>query len=379
MVPYAELLKMRVLNPMGMEKSEFSRSIGGPLAAKAYSDGDEIREIPLRDVPAGGLNTSVEELARLAMMVNQDGEINGNRILKADTLAQMFEQQNKLVELDQGGMKIGLGWFIDDAALADHEPVYGHNGSTVAHNAHFVVAPESKLGVVILSNTESAQPRKIANHLLQRIWEVKTGHSFQEVLLADHTVNKDLSGTYAGILGKLEIEPVSAEKYKVKTAGKTLSLKRNEDGRYYARYKLFGILPISLGGLSSVGFYSDQIAGYDVLVGETSDAKMIAGVKIEPSPINPAWLARLGQYKLLNPPPKSVFEIEMLEIKHANGFLLAVLHEADDQFDQVLKTMNEKEAIIEGLGRDMRETLLIQNDGEGEVIGYNGLKFKRIE
>jgi hypothetical protein len=360
---------------MGMRNSKFAPMLEGKMAAKAYSDGKEIQELPLRDIPAGGLNTSAEELARLAIMVNQGGKINGHRILAQATLAQMFEQQNKHIELDQAGMKIGLGWFLDDAALNGQEPVYGHNGSTIAHNAHFVVAPESKLGVALLANTESAKTRKIANHLLQRAWQVKTGQLLEEAKLSARKENIDLSGAYAGIFGNLQVVAVSQNKYKVHISGQSLDLNRGDDGYYYAKYKLFGLLPIPIGDLGKVGFYADKIAGHNVLIGETPTDKAIAGTRVKPSEINPAWLNRLGQYKLQNPLPKEVFDIDQLELRQEKGFLIAKLIGPDDSSEQYLRTVNASEAIIQGLGRDLQETIRVIKSDEGEIISYNGLRF----
>jgi CubicO group peptidase (beta-lactamase class C family) len=376
-MPYADFMNESVLRPMGMTDSHFERPLEGARASKAYSQGSLISEIPLNDIPAGGLNTSVEELSRLAMLVNAKGEIAGNRILNPRSLETMFTQQNTDVPLDIGN-KIGLAWFIDETPLADIEPVYAHSGGTIAHRSHFAVARQSKLGVVVLANSKTAQSGKIANQLLQHAWEAKTGNHFTEKKIQPRAIASDFSGVYMGITGKLNIEQQSADHYRVAVSDQTVDLNRKENGRYYANYSLFGFIPIEVDELSEVGFYTDHVAGYDLLIGEEPRGKFIAGVKVSPTPIHSAWMQRLGYYELLNPPPPELIELGEVELKIEDEFLVAVQKSDEQQITQILRTVDADAAIFEGLGRGMRETARIIVDNQGEVMTYSGLRFRRV-
>lgn len=377
-MPYADYMDESILQPMGMTNSHFERPLVGAKASKAYSKGILITEIPLNDLPAGGLNTSVEELSRLAMLVNAKGKIAGKQILNPSSLEEMLIPQNVDVPLDIGN-KMGLAWFMDEAPLAGIEPVYAHGGGTIAHRAHIVVARKSKLGVVVLANSKSAQSSKIANKLLQRAWEVKTGKRLTENKVESRTEASDFSGVYMSVMGKLNIEQQSADHYRATVSAQTLDLKRKENGYYYVGYSLFGLIPIEIDELGEVGFYTDHIAGYDLLIGEEARGKFIAGVKVSPTPIDLAWKKRLGHYELLNPPPPELIEIDEMELKIEDEFLV-VAHKSDgEHITQILRTVDTHAAFFEGLGRSMRETVRIIKDDQGEVMTYSGLRFRRVE
>jgi CubicO group peptidase (beta-lactamase class C family) len=71
---YASYMNDSVLPSLGMTHSLFSQfPSNSPLAAKAYRKGKEVEETPLRDIPAGGLNTSVLDLSRFIEMVFAEG------------------------------------------------------------------------------------------------------------------------------------------------------------------------------------------------------------------------------------------------------------------------------------------------------------------
>ena len=67
---FVSYVRDEILLPLGMSRSSFSTSADRtPLAAKGYRKGKEAEDPPLRDVPAGGLNTSVLDLSRFVRMV----------------------------------------------------------------------------------------------------------------------------------------------------------------------------------------------------------------------------------------------------------------------------------------------------------------------
>ncbi|MDO8284354.1 MAG: serine hydrolase domain-containing protein [Rhodoferax sp.] len=72
--PFAQYMRQSVLLPMGMSHTSFDT---GPAASAQMSQGyrknEAVPEVPLRDVPAGGLNTSVNDLSRFMAMVFAEG------------------------------------------------------------------------------------------------------------------------------------------------------------------------------------------------------------------------------------------------------------------------------------------------------------------
>jgi len=139
-----------------------------------------------------------------------------------------------------------------------------------------------------------------------------------------------------------------------------------------------GVIPINLKYFGKIGFYRRDIAGQHVLVGEPEKIRFLAGVKVTPQPVESAWRKRLGHYKVVNQPEATIFQVKDLEFKLTDGYLLSVITRAEDGPSTViLQTVNEKEAVIAGLGTGLGETIRIGYDDKGEeLIFYEGLRFK---
>jgi CubicO group peptidase (beta-lactamase class C family) len=380
---YAMFLDHSLLKPMGMTNSRFELGISGKRAAKSYAEGKAVIEYPLRDMPAGGLNTTAIDLARLAMLVNNNGKLDDHQILAPETLDAMFAVQNKQVPLDLGS-QIGLAWLIDRKILAGEEPVFWHNGGTIAHRSTLMVAPTSGLGVVVLANTESADSDKIAQRLLQMAWEAKNGAELPKTKKPGPLKKpSDFKGTYATLGGRVDIRQESAGRYKVKSSLGTFNLDREENDYYRLNYRLLGILPIDLEELDEALFTTARISGRHVIVAEVDGHRMLAGVRVAPQPIHEAWKHRLGHYKLLNSPDSpqvsAFYQIENFETKIESDYLVWIKSGPEGGTTQILRTVNAQEAIIEGYGRGLGETLRVIKDDDGEeLLTIQGLLYRRM-
>jgi CubicO group peptidase (beta-lactamase class C family) len=373
---YVQFMDQNILSPMGMKHSRFEAGITGNMASKSYKDGKEVVEYPLGDIPAGGLDTTVIDLARLAMLVNNQGKIDGRQILKPETLNTMLTAQNENVPLDCG-FRIGLAWFIDNTILAEKEPVFSHDGGVIAHRSSFMVAPKSKLGVVVLANTASADPGEIAKELLQKAWEAKNDQKLPKIPSRDHG-NSDFSGTYATMMGKVNIVYKNGNHYKIKSSVGKFNLNLEDDHQYHLSYRLLGFIPIDLDELGEVGLCTEDISGYHAIIAEWNQYRILAGVKVNRLPIHEAWKSRLGTYRLVNPPPADIFDLKKFEVNIEDGYLVEALIFPKYTFTQILRTVNDHEAVTEGLGRGMSETVRIIKSEKGEILTFSGLRFERI-
>ena len=177
---FAGYMEASVLRPLGMTHSAFSQAPdSSPLGSKAYLKGDEGDELPLRGIPAGGLNASVLDLARFMQMVFADGRAGERQIIKPETLAEMLRPQNGTVPLDLD-FRTGLGWALSGLGGIDIRnagPVAHHSGATLFHRSMLIVLPEHKLGVVVLANSATAGPvvNKVAAEAIKLALEAKTG------------------------------------------------------------------------------------------------------------------------------------------------------------------------------------------------------------
>jgi len=373
-VKYANYIDKVLFKPMDMKNSEIKMALYGTHASKSYKDNEETNEYAIGELPAGGLNTSVEELSHLAMMINAKGMYKNHRVLKPSTLRKMFKVQNKHVALDVG-LQIGLGYFIDPNTLGKKDVVYGHDGDTVAHHAYFAVAPRTKLGIVVMTNSTDANAPEIAKELMQKAWEAKTGKKLKEPKVTiDH--DSDFEGVYATMMGKVEIEKSGKDTYVAKTDNDTFVLSKTEGNVYKLKYKLLGFLPISNDDLDKVMLYTDDIEGHHVIVVSMYGMDMVGGVKVEkPHKIPEIWNSYLGDYKVLNNYELDEWKIEDVEFVIEDGYPIVKTKYKSGMVSALLKPINDNEAIIEGLGRGMRSTIYYK-DG---IFSAQGLKFKKVE
>jgi hypothetical protein len=108
-------------------------------------------EAPVFDLgtlPAGNLWTTAEDLAMFISMLAADGRASGKQIVSRKTLEEMWKPQ--LIAGDAGfGIAFRVGKF------RNHKSV-GHMGAVYGHTSSVALLPDSKIGVVLLSNEDIA-------------------------------------------------------------------------------------------------------------------------------------------------------------------------------------------------------------------------------
>ncbi len=373
-VSYASYIENKLFKPLKMKHSDFKMDMSN--GSKSYIDNEETTEYPIGKIPAGALGTTVGDLSHLAMMVNAKGRFNNKEVLKESTLKKMFEVQNRNVALDMG-TKIGLSWFIDEKTLGKENIVYGHDGATTAHRSMFCVAPKSKLAVVVLTNSAEGTPTDIGNTMLKKAYEAKTGEKIPKVSTKNKNVKKgsDFEGVYASIIGKVKIEKKSEGHYVGYSANGNFNLKINDENAYKAKYLLWSFIPLSDDSLNNIKFYTQTIDGENLLIGDMNQSRFIAGVKVKPKPIIKAWEKYLGSYKIINQLEPKSFQIEKVTAKVEDAFpVLEIELKSGEKMVEILRVVNDHEAIVEGLGRNKRETIYVK-DG---IFHYQGLKFRKV-
>lgn len=372
---YSNYIDKTLLQPLEMTDSDFKMDMTAPNTSKSYMNDKETTEYPIGDIPAGALGTNVSNLSHLAMMVNANGRFKNKEVLKASTLQKMFKVQNENMALDMG-VKVGLAWFIDEKTLGKENPIYGHGGAMVAHRAMLSVSPKSKLAVVVLCNSAEANPREIAKTLLKKAYEAKTGKSIPKVTVKK-SINKGsaFEGTYASIIGKITVKKKSEENYVGYSTNGNFSLKKDEKNNYKAKYLLWSFIPLSDDDLDKMSFYTETINGEKLIIRNMNNSRLIAGVKVEPKPITNAWKDYLGTYKIINQLEPKFFQIKKVTVKIEDGFLILETEMmSGEKMVDILSIVNDQEAIVEGLGRNKRETIHLK----GGVLHSYGLQFKKV-
>jgi CubicO group peptidase (beta-lactamase class C family) len=157
--PYDVALREQVLEPLAMRSSAIGRPPEGTPVATGYFrsvlDGEH-HAIPhyyvdcRPDTPAGGLFSTVEDLARLLIAHVNGGAYGGRRLLQEETVTQMHGLH---VAAGPSSSGMGLGLMVDR--------FYGrrriHHGGNLPGCSAFICAhPEQRVGVAVLANVTAA-------------------------------------------------------------------------------------------------------------------------------------------------------------------------------------------------------------------------------
>jgi len=171
---YGEALRSRVLEPLNMSAS----GAPGPAASVAIGYTPSGRTLPnatrpfagvaqrvgMRHVrmyhdaramsPAFGAYASARDLGRLASFLLGYG---GEDVLSQEMRERMHERQNS-----------GWGLGLKLQRIGDR-PVARHDGWFAAHRTHLLLDAEERIAVVVLANSDSASPKRIAEALLAAV------------------------------------------------------------------------------------------------------------------------------------------------------------------------------------------------------------------
>ena len=200
--PFAPYLKRAVLDPMGLTSSAFE-----PLPelktriADAVMWGVDNREFAaptfqLGMAPAGSMYSTVLDLGRFTSMLFNGGRaLNGNQIVKRETLEEMWRPQFAPPGTRAGG---GLGFFIADF---QGNRVVRHGGAIYGFATELAAMPDRKLGVAVVATKDIANivSERIANYALELMLAAPNGvmRTVEAVGLPGAARARQLEGRYA--------------------------------------------------------------------------------------------------------------------------------------------------------------------------------------
>jgi CubicO group peptidase (beta-lactamase class C family) len=153
--PFADYVRRRVFVPAGMNSSTCSQT--GPKDSWApeykycfgFARRVQATAAPAAQVPAGFIRCSVGDLARLQVILAQDGAIDGRGVFDASIIQQM--------KSPWGGGKFGYGMGVQTGNYAG-EPLLAHEGATPTAYAFHGYLPGRDLGIVLLTNINLFDP-----------------------------------------------------------------------------------------------------------------------------------------------------------------------------------------------------------------------------
>jgi CubicO group peptidase (beta-lactamase class C family) len=395
--PFAQQVQQAVLAPLGMTDSSFS---AGPSSSAGmslgYKQGAAQKEWPLRDVPAGGLNSSAADLGRFVSMVFAQGKSGNQQIIKPETVAEMLRPQNSAVPLDLN-FSVGLGWMLSTlgkSMLQNAGPVAHHAGSLGMFRSQMYLLPQHKLGVVVLANSESGMGLvdHAATEALSLALEAKTGIQQpkpSKVEWANKPIPadtlQDVVGDYTTAIGPITVSrDGNALRAQAHSVGRSFNLRQRQDGLLGLEYTLLGLFPINLGPLSEVGLSLRPVAGHKLLIARVGTQELRVGARIQAPANLGAWSKRLGDYEITNFGEHELSSIgdkpRTIRLLEERGFLIAEISfgEALGQPTRMLfmPTSGTEARALETLGNGGESLRVVTENGVEQFVfsGYTGRK-----
>lgn len=406
---FEDYMHSAVLKPLGMQHSAFDVAASQDAAmAKSYRGDTVMGSVPLRDVPAGGLNSSANDLSRFLMMVFAQGQANGQRVLHANSVAEMLRPQNTDVPLDFDS-RMGLGWFLqspDTARIAGGGWNAAHDGAIDGYRSALMALPEHKLGVVVLTNSYAGSGivRTIAAQVLKVALEAKTGirqtgtgeaesgesvakPSFVDTPLVPEQL-ASWTGNYSTRMGPVRIHTADNKTLRIDAPGFSGDLLEREDGRFGLRYKLLGLVPAPLGSLGAMGFSRRTVDGRELITVREYGRDSLVGEKLPAAALMPTLAPALvkfvdtysGSYTAVDTGNDKV-QFSGVRLFEDQGVLMAEVQFAGRSQTRrmMLRPISSTQALVLGLladGGDLVQGMIV-GDAQVELLAM-GLRFRKV-
>lgn len=145
--PFDRYMEEQILKPLGMESSSFRQSPKDPNLSKAYGYfGQELPNYQFTEQAAAGFKTNVSDMMTLilASMDVNNHKSKGYGVIKSERVEEM--QKPVLGEN-------GLGVFVKE--LSNQQKLIYHSGDNRGWHSFYGFIPETKDGLVILTNSEN--------------------------------------------------------------------------------------------------------------------------------------------------------------------------------------------------------------------------------
>ncbi|HMA55099.1 MAG TPA: serine hydrolase, partial [Acidobacteriota bacterium] len=151
--PFPEILRTKVLEPIGMTSSSYEQTFTPErlrLAASGHkADG---RVIPGKrhaypEMAAAGLWTTPTDLAKFAMEVRRAAQGESGKVLSKETAGLMLKRQIAIAP----GQDMALGLFLEDRG---GEVYYGHGGQDEGFIAQLIADRDRGYGAAVMTNSD---------------------------------------------------------------------------------------------------------------------------------------------------------------------------------------------------------------------------------
>jgi CubicO group peptidase (beta-lactamase class C family) len=193
---FEDYVAAHIFAPLGMTHSTFFQpppkvladlpSQGYPSSTAKPAIGFEL----FSPAGAGGISSSAADMGRFGQMLLNGGELDGQHIIKRETLNEMWKPQFRASDQLP---PIGLGFY---QTWRNQLKWIGHQGDLVAFHSLFFVEPEQKL-VLFISYNSAGSSRKTRPELLDAFSDRYFPAQLQQTFITPAKESlQDIEGTY---------------------------------------------------------------------------------------------------------------------------------------------------------------------------------------
>ncbi len=385
---YMDMMHETIFNPINMKESGFwGISNDDNLSPSYNTKGNPIQEKYIREVPAGSMVSTTGDMAKFIKNMLPDN--SKKSILQKSTIEKMMETQNEDIALDFG-KEYGIVWMKRTNNKCGD--IVHHGGATFYHRAMLALAPETNMGVAILTNSENGNHLcYLYDDIMNRAAEINNRAIKNEKQEKEEKLHKkvDVSenglAQYEGFYG-FQYGSFELEQKRGKLHGKLdkfrMAMIPVDSASFIPRIKLLG--PIGF-KIKSVRFHIEKINGMTLLTQEQvkSGSKNIIGRKRNKPELTVAWQERIGKYEVINYKPEDFKICKNFEIKSKNGvpvFSYQLTIQGSPILQPAIIIEDDNLGYLSGLGRQGGYAIQAKTDKNGEeYLYFSGFKLKRIK
>jgi CubicO group peptidase (beta-lactamase class C family) len=382
---FADYEQKTIFEPLGMNSSSFliedrfaDRYAHSPVGGKESG-------IPyIRDMPAGSLNVSVDDMGRfLSAVIAQGSGVKGG-ILDPETQAEMWKQQNTGCALD-GDFSIGLCYWIMSVRALPGERLVGHGGDLNNYHALLIVDPARKLGLFVMVNSAkglgSISLEGIASEALRDFGGLSGGPDFapaspqpKETTFPTGLAQR-LQGDYASMQGLIRMK-AKGDQLAANVGGKWLTCYYRDDGAIGLRANVLGIeLPIP--ELKEISVTPESVGGESTMALRAHGIFLGMAIKAKAETVPAAWLARQGQWVPVAKEKTPMVQGATLSLDKDSGLFILTVSMLGTKEIFPVHAVSDTEIRTLGEGRNLGMTIGVSGSENAETMNLFGVNLKR--
>jgi len=176
---WADYVQRHIFLPLGMTESSVDKNVEGLAVGYGRRMPDGSREqLPFTDArgmaSATGITSTVADMAKFVSAQFRTGPTGGRQILSTGSLREMHRVRSLENDWSNGtGIGFGVSRFRDKTYV-------GHGGGYPGYTTQTLIQLDSRVGVIVLTNTNDSNPGDIARQLMNTVGDAVAKASTQK-------------------------------------------------------------------------------------------------------------------------------------------------------------------------------------------------------